>query len=105
MRDWVNIYLDEPIDFDILREIADENGYDYKRDATWFGFYESKESDTGTMKKPLVGSFSNTDPIPLNVSILGHDSMDDFRLWVVVRYLQKKYGESTGSVSRSDDKE
>lgn len=94
MRDWVNLYLDDQLDFEIFREIADENGYVYENDSSWFGFYEASDLNADPSRGSLLGNFNKTGPVPFNVSLLGYDSMDDFRLWVVASYLQKTYENS-----------
>lgn len=91
----------DPFDFEILHEIADENGYVSENDSTGFGFYEASDLTADNTQGSLLGNFNKTGPVPFNVSLLSCNSMDDFRLWVVASHLQKKYEGPNENVLRS----
>lgn len=90
-NEYVNVHLEEPFDWDVMRDVADDMGLDPEigDDGHWFGFYEIKEFPS-TSGKFLVGNVRNDGPHRIRPDPIG--SVDKFRVEVLIRYLNKRYG-------------
>ena len=93
----VNVHLTEPLDWNVMEEVADDMGLESEigDDGNRFGFYDTVEDDDGNeIMKAASGSVRNDRPAIVHPEPA--DDTEHFRNEVLVRYLNRRYGQESG---------